>query len=211
MGSYLFSRVIDHGKDSRFDKLRTKPLRFSIAFIIQAVWVTLPLMPVLALNAVPASTIMSTMGRLSATDVLGLSLWVTGFAFEAISDAQKSRWLKEKRNKTHDEEFLTSGLFSVCRYPNYFGEITMWTGIATTAASILARHPVQLALGFSGGAAGVLGTTMLSFLSPAFTALLLLKVSGIPLSEPKYDKKFGNRKDYQQWRNNTPQLIPKLW
>lgn len=96
------------------------------------------------------------------------------------------------------------------RYPNYFGEISMWTGIATTAAGVLSRAPVQQALGLAGPA-GVLTTTALSYVSPAFTAFLLLKVSGVPLSEPKYDKRFGDRKDYQQWRNNTPRLIPKLW
>lgn len=51
----------------------------------------------------------------------------------------------------------------------------------------------------------------MSYISPAFTAFLLLKVSGVPQSEPKYDERFGDRKDYQEWRNNTPRIIPKLW
>jgi hypothetical protein len=36
------------------------------------------------------------------------------------------------------------------------------------------------------------------------------QVSGIPLSENKYDKKYGSRKDYQQWKQDTPMLIPKF-
>ena len=48
------------------------------------------------------------------------------------------------------------------------------------------------------------------FVSPAFSATLLLKVSGVPLSEKKYDKRFGDRKDYQEWKKNTPRLIPNL-
>lgn len=96
------------------------------------------------------------------------------------------------------------------RYPNYFGEITLWAGLATVAAGILARKPMQLALGLSGGVAGILTTTALSFGSPAFAALLLLKVTGVPLSEKKYDKRYGDRKDYQEWKKNTPMLIPKL-
>lgn len=96
------------------------------------------------------------------------------------------------------------------RFPNYFGEITLWTGIATAAAGILAMKPVQLALGMSG-VVGVLTTTALSFISPVFSAFLLLKVSGVPLSEKKYDSKYGDRKDYQEWKKNTPKLIPKLW
>ena len=97
------------------------------------------------------------------------------------------------------------------RFPNYFGEITLWTGIATTTAGVLARKPVQLSLGLAGGAAGILTTTALSFVSPAFAAFLLLKVSGVPLSEQKYDKRYGDRKDYQEWKQNTPRLIPKIW
>lgn len=76
---------------------------------------------------------------------------------------------------------------------------------------MLARRPIQLALGLSGGPAGVLATTALSYVSPAFSAFLLLKVSGIPLSERKYNKRFGDRKDYREWKENTPKLIPKLW
>lgn len=79
------------------------------------------------------------------------------------------------------------------------------------AAGTLALRPVQLALGFSGGPLGILATTAMSFISPAFSALLLLKVSGVPLSEKKYDKRYGDRKDYQEWKKNTPRLIPKLF
>ena len=96
------------------------------------------------------------------------------------------------------------------RYPNYFGEITLWAGSATVVAGVFARKPIQLALGLPGSAASILGTSVLAYTSPAFIAFLLLKVSGIPMSEPKYDRKFGDRKDYQEWRRNTPRLIPKL-
>ena len=38
----------------------------------------------------------------------------------------------------------------------------------------------------------------------------LLKVSGVPLSENKYDKKYGDRKDYKAWKENTPMFFPKF-
>jgi steroid 5-alpha reductase family enzyme len=97
------------------------------------------------------------------------------------------------------------------RFPNYFGEISLWAGIATASAGVLARLPIQQALGLSGGPLGVITTSILSFVSPAFAAFLLVKVSGIPLSEGKYDKRYGDRKDYQEWKKNTPRLIPKFW
>ncbi|UKZ55264.1 hypothetical protein TrVGV298_009084 [Trichoderma virens] len=153
------------------------------------------------LNAVPAAVLASALPTIVATDVLGLSLWLAGFAYEVLADVQKSQWQKEKKLKLHDED----------RFPNYFGEITLWTGLATATAGVLSRSPIQQALGLSGGALGILTTTTLSFVSPAFAAFLLLKVSGIPLSEGKYDKRYGDRKDYQEWKKNTPRLIPRLW
>lgn len=86
-------------------------MKFASVFLIQAIWVMLPLMPVLALNAVPATTIAAGAPRLAASDVLGMSLWAVGFYFETMADLQKSRWRREKALKLHDEAFLTSGLF----------------------------------------------------------------------------------------------------
>ncbi|EQL03033.1 hypothetical protein OCS_01257 [Ophiocordyceps sinensis CO18] len=112
---------------------------------------------------------------------------------------------RSERDKAANPSVLAS------RFPHYFGEITLWTGLATVAAGALARTPVQLGLGLGGGLAGVLATTALAFVSPAFSAFLLTKVSGIPLSEGKYDKRYGGRKDYEEWKRNTPRLVPKLW
>lgn len=105
---------------------------------------------------------------------------------------------------------MTSGLWAKCRHPNYFGEITLWTGIAVTAASVLASKSGQLALGWSGNVATRVGAVAVAGVSPALTAFFLTKVSGIPHSEGKNDKKYGERKDYQEWKKNTPMLIPKL-
>ncbi|OAA50964.1 hypothetical protein BBO_00911 [Beauveria brongniartii RCEF 3172] len=211
LGSYLFSRVLGHGHDSRFDKIRDKPVRFASVFLIQAIWVTIPMLPVLALAAVPAATVAAALPRrLAAPDVLGLSLWGMGFFFEAVADYQKSQWVKQKKLKLHDEDFLTSGLFSVSRFPHYFGEISMWTGIAITAAGVLARTPVQLALGWTGPL-GVVATTALCGLSPLFSWFVVTRVSGVPMSEKKYDERYGHRADYQKWRSETPRLVPKLW
>jgi len=210
LGSYLFMRALSGNKDSRFDKIKPYPAKFSAVFVGQAAWATFCLMPVLALNSVPGPALAMT-NAFRPTDALGLAIWAGGFACEVIADTQKSRWLHEKRTKQHEEEFLTRGLFGKSRFPHYFGEITVWVGIATVAAGVLARKPVQLALGFSGGLVGILTTTGLSFISPAFSALLLLKVSGVPLSEKKYDAQYSHRKDYQEWKKNTPKLIPKFW
>ncbi|KAG5990089.1 hypothetical protein E4U54_004179, partial [Claviceps lovelessii] len=112
LGYYLFDRITRDGHDPRFEKLRTQPLRFAASFFLQALWVSLMLMPVMALNAVPAAA-WAAAPRLMLTDVLGLGVWTGGLAMESVADAQKSRWVEGKKKKEHDEQFLSRGLFSI--------------------------------------------------------------------------------------------------
>ncbi|KAI0017941.1 DUF1295-domain-containing protein [Xylariomycetidae sp. FL0641] len=208
LGSYLFARILSHGHDSRFDAIRGSPGKFAAAFFGQAVWVSLCLAPVVAVNAVPAAALPA---ALTLADAAGLALFAGGFALEIAADRQKGAWLRQKKDKLHDEEFLTKGLWSRSQYPNYFGECTLWTGIATVAAGVLVRQPVQVGLGLSGSAASKLFMACLPYVSPAFTTFLLTKVTGVPMSEKKYDQRYGDRKDYQEWKRNTNKFFPKLY
>lgn len=92
------------------------------------------------------------------------------------------------------------------RHPNYFGESTLWTGIATVAAGVLLTRPVQAVMGYNWTTA-----FNLCYVSPVFATYLLLRVSGVPLSERKYDSLYGDRKEYQDWKKNTPMYIPKIF
>ncbi|KAI6245282.1 hypothetical protein HI914_06803 [Erysiphe necator] len=208
LGTYLFKRILADGHDSRFDEIKRSPLQFLGAFFAQATWVSLCLLPVLAVNSIP-NNLLSSLPLIMTSDIIGLSLFVGGLAFEIIADGQKNAWVQAKKRKEHDEEFLTSGLWSKSRHPNYFGEATLWTGIATTAAGVLVSRVGQSVIGLNSVYGHILGLG-LTFISPAFTTFLLLKVSGVPLSESKYDKKFGDRDDYQKWKRETPVFIPKL-
>jgi steroid 5-alpha reductase family enzyme len=76
-------------------------------------------MPVLALNSIP-HTALAALPLLGVTDVIGLALFVGGLSFEVAADRQKSAWVQAKKNKEHDEDFLTHGLWSKSRHPNYF-------------------------------------------------------------------------------------------
>ncbi|PVI05152.1 DUF1295-domain-containing protein [Periconia macrospinosa] len=227
LGSFLFARITSDGHDSRFDKIRSAPSKFSIAFFAQATWVSLCLLPVILTNSLPRSAFaLSRLANVAPkgtgaipqpvsagpywTDILGVGLFIFGFVFEVIADRQKSKWSQEKKEKKHSEEFLTRGLWSKSRHPNYFGEITLWTGIAVAAGGLLVRNPAQAGLGLGGSLLAKAGVLGLCAASPAFVTFLLTKVSGIPLSETKYDKKYGERKDYQKWKNETPVLVPKF-
>jgi steroid 5-alpha reductase family enzyme len=197
------------GKDSRFDEIKKSPPKFLVAFVAQAVWASLCLMPILAVNSIPHAAL-AMLPAVGVTDIIGIALYVGGLTFEVTADRQKNAWVQAKKNKEHDEDFLTSGLWSKSRHPNYFGESTLWTGIATTAAGVLMSSVGQVGMGLASTTYGrFLGLGMCA-VSPAFVTFLLLKVSGVPLSEKKYDKKYGDRKDYKEWKENTPMFIPRF-
>ncbi|KAI4614337.1 uncharacterized protein J4E87_009557 [Alternaria ethzedia] len=218
LGSYLYKRISsDEGKDSRFDSIRTSPPKFLVAFFAQATWVSLCTLPVILVNSVPRSAYATSLlgqavsSKPYLTDILGLAIFVFGLTFEVVADRQKDTWVQGKKQKKHSEEFLTHGLWSKSRHPNYFGEATLWSGIAIAAAGLLVRQPAQAALGLSGGVGGQVLVAGMCAASPAFVSFLLLKVSGVPLSENKYDKRYGDRKDYQKWKRETPMFVPKIW
>ena len=168
-------------------------------------------MPVLAVNSLPASLFASLPAAVTLTDIIGLLLYLGGLSFEVVADRQKNKWVHEKKTKQHDEDFLTRGLWSKSRHPNYFGEATLWTGIATVSAGVLLSGPGQVGMGLAAyGILGKVAAGAMAGVSPAFVSFLLLKVSGVPLSETKYDKRYGDRKDYQKWKDETPMFIPKL-
>lgn len=114
--------------------------------------------------------------------VLGVIIWCVGFFFEAIGDYQLDRFLKNPANKG---SIMTSGLWKYSRHPNYFGESTMWIGIAV-AASGLSTLP------------------LLGFVSPLLITFLLLKVSGVPLLE----KRFAGNPAWEVYKARTSVFVP---
>lgn len=211
VGTYLYTRIsADSGSDSRFDSIRTSAPKFAIAFFAQATWVSTCLLPVLALNSIPSRILMSLPRSVAITDILGLTLFTGGFGFEVLADRQKNAWVEAKREGKHSEDFLTSGLWSKSRHPNYFGETVLWSGIAVTAGGVLARSAGLKGMGLRASWQGrALGLAMAAA-SPALTFSLLLYGSGVPLSEKKYDERYGSRKDYQEWKRSTPVFWPKF-
>ncbi len=183
LGSYLFKRILKDGKDKRFDQLKTNFFRFLLTWTLQGLWVTFTLAAALA--AVTSSAKVP----LDIFAVVGIIIWLIGFAFEAIADAQKAKWRADPKNKG---KFIRIGLWSKSRHPNYFGEITVWLGMAVIALPVLRSWQY------------------LTLISPIFVALLLLKVSGVPMLEKYADEKWGGQKDYEAYKKSTPLLIPKL-
>jgi steroid 5-alpha reductase family enzyme len=183
LGAFLFTRIQKAGKDDRFDDIKPSFIRFLNVWTIQGLWITF--------TAAAALVGITTLTRkdLDVFAIIGFLVWVFGFAFEVIADAQKSRFNANPENKG---KFIHTGLWSRSRHPNYFGEIVLWVGIAIITAPVLQ------------------GWQWVAMISPIFVTFLLTRVSGIPMLEDKADKKWGGQEDYETYKKNTPVLIPRL-
>lgn len=183
LGSFLFIRIhAMGGTDSRFEKIKVNPARFLVAWTLQGLWV------VLTASAALAAITTTNPQPIGVFFWIGAAVWIIGIAFEAVADAQKSKF---KNNPDNKGKFIDTGLWRWSRHPNYFGEITLWTGILVMAIPVLS------------------GWSWLVVISPIFVALLLTKVSGINLQDAQAKQRWGDDPAYQQYRQNTPALIPR--
>lgn len=183
LGTFLLRRVQKAGKDDRFDAIKPDFYRFLNAWTIQALWVTLTAAPVfIALSSAKEV-------ELGPLAIAGLVVWLLGFGIEVVADGQKTQFRKDPTNR---EKFISTGLWSRSRHPNYFGEIVLWVGVTLIAMPVLE------------------GWQWVALISPLFVFLLLTRVSGVPMLEAKADKKWGGQDDYESYKANTPVLIPKL-
>lgn len=183
LGTFLFRRVHRAGKDDRFDEIKPSFVRFLTVWTIQGLWVTFT-----AMAAWVGITSAHRVG-LDLLAVLGVVVWALGFAVEVVADLQKSAFRSDPANRGR---FISTGLWSVSRHPNYLGEIVLWIGVALVALPVLQ------------------GWQWVALVSPVFVAALLTRVSGIPLLERKADATWGGQAEYEAYKQRTGVLLPRL-
>ena len=117
---------------------------------------------------------------------MGFLVFILGFSMEIIADHQKSSFRKNQANQGH---FIKTGLWAYSKHPNYLGEITLWMGIAICSLSSLS------------------GLQLITLISPIFTYVLLVYISGIPLLKARGKEKWGHLSQYQEYIDRTPTLF----
>jgi steroid 5-alpha reductase family enzyme len=143
-------------------------------YLLQGLFLFLIVLPVLLIN----KSIGSGLGIL---DFVGVAVWLVGFYFESVGDAQLARFIKNPENKG---KIMQSGLWAYTRHPNYFGEVTQWWGLWLVALSV------------PYGLVGIIGPITITF--------LILKVSGIPMLE----KKMEENPEFAEYKKKTSVFIP---
>lgn len=182
LGTFLFRRVRQAGEDARFRTIKHDWARFLMAWTTQGLWITF---------TVAAGLAAMTSGdkrSLGVVGVIGFLVWLIGFGIEIVADRQKARW---RANPAHAGQFITGGLWSWSRHPNYFGELVLWVGVAVMAVPVLQ------------------GWQYMTLLSPVFVYVLLNRISGIPLLERRADARWGGQADYEEYKAKTPAFFPR--
>ena len=181
LGIFLFIRVLKVGEDRRFREAKKSFSKYLVWWTMSALWVFL--------TTANALTLIINNKKLVNQPIfyLGLLIWFIGILFEIIADEQKRRF---RLNEKNSGKYISSGLWSISRHPNYFGEIILWIGIAIISLPTLS------------------GFQYVTLISPLFIYLLLTRISGVNLLEESSDKKWGDLPEYEQYKKETPVLVP---
>lgn len=182
LGVFLFSRVRQDGSDARFDEVRHRPMRFLVFWVLQILWVVVTLMPVSSLLQAGGGP-----QNLHWVDAAGGALVLGGLTLEVVADEQKRRF-----RRAGGDGFISSGVWSWSQHPNYFGEIVFWVGITTLCS------------------AAFVGLSWFSAMSPVFVAVLLTRISGIPLLDARAEARWGGDAEWLEYRRRTPKLVPRF-
>lgn len=182
LAGYLAKRNIGHGEDWRYQAMRRKQgSRFGLVslvrvFLFQGVIMWVVSLPVQFASADDTPGI----GPLA---VMGVLVWLVGLVFEVVGDAQLARF---KADPANAGKVMSSGLWSLTRHPNYFGDAVVWWGIGIVAAET--------------------GSGVIGLVGPALMTWFLMRVSGVPLLERSLMKR---REGYAEYVARTSAFFPR--
>ena len=180
---HLFKRNWNSPEDKRYVEMRDRweaqnkniaLTSYLKVFMFQMLLLLVIVQPVMLANTRAGN-------GLKFINYVGIAVWIVGYFFEVVGDAQLKKFKRRSKNKG---KLMTKGLWSLTRHPNYFGESAMWWGIFL----ISLVEPISLL--------GIIGPIAITF--------LLLKVSGVPMLEKKYE----GRADFEEYKKRTSKFIP---
>lgn len=186
LSGHIFFRNHGQPEDFRYAAWRTEAgsawwwRSFFKVFLLQGVILWIVAAPLIAVQAFTPAPF-----KCECTTYTGAALWLVGFIFEAGGDWQLSRF---KQNPANKGQLLTTGLWSLTRHPNYFGDAAQWWGFYLIA--------------FTSGA-------WWTVFSPLIMTFLLMKVSGVAMLERTLTKTKPGYEDYITRTNEFFPWFPK--
>lgn len=120
----------------------------------------------------------------------GLLIALIGLYFEVVGDEQLRKNIEENKRKG-TKSLIQTGLWSITRHPNYFGEILIWVGLYLVGFTLIftqAVHPLYYGL---------------LIISPLLMSIVLIKIS-TPLLEKNMEKYAG----WDEYSKRVPMIFP---
>lgn len=180
LGSYLFVRIRKIDRDKRFDGIRENFFKFLKFWLGQGIVVWLVM--------ISSMLYFNQTVEMNHLSWLGFIIWFIALVIETIADWQKYIFINDINNKN---KWIESGLWKYSRHPNYFGEILHWLAIYI----------------FVLGGLGLMDS-VIALISPVFISIVIIFITGLPMLEKGADKKWGDNKDYIDYKKRTSILIP---
>jgi len=182
---HIYSRNRKSGPDFRYENFRlANPSNWWWRSFFKVSLLQSTLLWICALSVIWGSNTVSYPPKFELAFYLGLATWIIGFGFETVADYQLSRFKSDPNNKG---KVLDTGLWSLSRHPNYFGEFVLWWGIFLIAISN--------------------GTGYWTIISPLLISFLLLRVSGVTMLEMGMKERKPGYADYIE---STPAFFPSF-
>jgi steroid 5-alpha reductase family enzyme len=126
-------------------------------------------------------------GEVSVFAWIGIAICIIGIVLEAVADKQKSA-----QKAVRPDMVATKGLYTIVRCPNYFGEILFWTGVFVSSLDILKGVGQWL-------------TAVISYI-----CIVFIMFNGAQRLEKRQLARYGDNKEYKEYADKTPIIIPLL-
>jgi steroid 5-alpha reductase family enzyme len=178
---YIGWRNHGKGEDPRYAEMLgdDHPPGAVTASVLRKVY--LPQAGVMLVVSLPVLAAMVRASTVLPVVIVGALLWLVGFAFESVGDAQLASFKADPDNKG---KVMDSGLWRYTRHPNYFGDACVWWGVFVVAAG----HPLAL----------------VTVVGPLLMTYLLTSVTGKELTE----KSMSQRPGYDEYVRRTSGFLP---
>jgi len=123
---------------------------------------------------------------LNSLFLIGIGIALIGLIMEAVADKQKFNFKIKRPN-----DFMNEGLYKFVQHPNYAGELLFWWGI------FLASLPYT--------------NWYISLIGPLWITFIIVAFSGIRILQRNWKERYGDRKAFQLYQNQTSKLIPGIY
>lgn len=154
-------------------------------FVLITIWIFVSALYVIQLSPMLFRIVNNSQDML--LPIIGMVISVCGIILESVADAQKSA-----QKKIRPDMVAKDGLYKIVRCPNYFGEITFWTGVFVSGISTYAT----------------VGQWITAVV--AYICIVYIMFNGAQRLEKRQMARYGENKEYNTYANKTPIIIPLL-